>query len=368
MFKTVAFVLLLSVVFYTSDQLRSVLKFDKDALAPAPFWFDLFPQLMGGKAYNTYPRGVPATPIGTLPALPDDINASDADWLEQVQAAIAHRPAVVRGLAYALPQRFGNISKISLQGLKAQYGDREISVFTDMQKDKSAIDMPFSQFAEQMQDKDKMLYARALPDVLGIFGIDTAWVAGHIWGKPFWHWFTKQTCQGEMKGNIPMAFVGGTHVWTQVHCDISSSTFLMVQGRKRWVLYPPTQTRYMYPYAQWRNVAYNAGLDVFAPNFTEVPEFKHAEGFEVTLQQGDVLFFPSMWWHGVQNLDKVTVGVDFPFIDYPGSWARNSVFAVCTLANPIMIYDAITNIFSGGSLRGVFFAGYRKDAKKGFIP
>jgi len=60
----------------------------------------------------------------------------------------------------------------------------------------------------------------------------------------------------------------------------------MLHGRKRWVFFRPTQTRWMYPYGQYRNVAYNAGLDVFAPNLTEVPLFANARGYEVVLQPG----------------------------------------------------------------------------------
>ena len=133
-------------------------------------------------------------------------------------------------------------------------------------------------------------------------------------GLPYSYALTKLTAGGsDMGGRLPLAFVGGRHVWTQAradcccvcvqlcwaqlcwlhcadrqcperipsdncvgcialigsilsafliwqaHCDIGTSIFLMVQGRKRWVLYPPSQSQYMYPYGQYRNVAYNAG-------------------------------------------------------------------------------------------------------------
>merc|ERR1712146_451296 len=102
-------------------------------------------------------------------------------------------------------------------------------------------------------------------------------------------------------------FVGSNHVWSQAHCDIGSSTFIMVEGRKRWLLFPPSESQYMYPYGQRRNVAFNAGLNVFAPDLESQPEFAKARGFEAVLEPGDVLFFPSFWWHAIQNLDEKTV-------------------------------------------------------------
>jgi len=77
-----------------------------------------------------------------------------------------------------------------------------------------------------------------------------------------------------------------------------------------------------------------------------------------------VLFFPSFWWHGVQNLDDETVAVDLPLIDILGSWRRNAIFTLTSLLNPNVIGDSIGALLTGGSLRGVFFAGYRKEGLK----
>ena len=74
--------------------------------------------------------------------------------------------------------------------------------------------------------------------------------------------------------------------------------------------------------------------------------------------------FVSFWWHGVQNLDDETVAVDLPLIDILGSWRRNAIFTLTSLLNPNVIGDSIGALLTGGSLRGVFFAGYRKEGLK----
>jgi hypothetical protein len=49
---------------------------------------------------------------------------------------------------------------------------------------------------------------------------------------------------------------------------------------------------------------------MFAPKeklLAEYPFLSLAKGHEVIIEAGDVLFFSSFNWHGVQNLDDLTV-------------------------------------------------------------
>eukprot|EP00656_Telonema_subtile_P017691 TRINITY_DN19533_c0_g1_i3.p1 TRINITY_DN19533_c0_g1~~TRINITY_DN19533_c0_g1_i3.p1 ORF type:complete len:173 (-),score=26.30 TRINITY_DN19533_c0_g1_i3:34-552(-) len=169
---------------------------------------------------------------------------------------------------------------------------------------------------------------------------------------------------GSTGGNLPLSFIGSEKVSSQAHSDIGTSIFLMVQGRKRWLFWSPTETPYMYPYGQQCNVAYNAGVNVFKPDFEMYPEFQKASGYEVTLQPGDVLFFPSMWWHAVQNLDRITIGTDVPMIDILGSWQRNSIFTACSLLNPRLMMNMVNAAWKGLSMREIFFQGYVVDDDK----
>ena len=265
--------------------------------ATAAFILDILPQLMGGPPKNSFPR-LSRCPhcmraeasVGSsaqLRPLPADIDAHDPDWQQRLQAVMHSEPAVVRGLQYVESRRFGNMSGLNVPRLRELYRGRSVTTFTHMTHDTSAVDMSFDDFADRMNDEEEMLYARAMPDVTGAFNnFDLDWVAGTLWGR-LWSWrFTQFTGGKPLQGRIGLGFVGSKHVWTQAHCDVGSSSFLMLHGRKRWVFFSPTQTRWMYPYGQYRNVAYNAGLDVFAPNLTEVPLFANVRGYEVVLQPG----------------------------------------------------------------------------------
>eukprot|EP00658_Telonema_sp_P-2_P078997 TRINITY_DN753_c0_g1_i2.p1 TRINITY_DN753_c0_g1~~TRINITY_DN753_c0_g1_i2.p1 ORF type:complete len:380 (+),score=83.99 TRINITY_DN753_c0_g1_i2:141-1280(+) len=334
------------------------------------FWSKLLPQLMSLTPQLNEPDHDRLRPSGNItPAVVSPlrtiVSASDPNWREVVASTIENEPVVVRGLMRGADAgKFGNASHITFDQLTELYGEFEIAVFTHMTKDKSAIKMPFSEYARRMADGEEV-YARAIPD-LGFFtkNIDLHWLASLI-SKQMPLWFTLQTAKGGSTGGyLPLSFYGNDKVNSQAHCDIGTSIFLMLQGRKRWLFWPPSETAYMYPYAQQGNVAFNAGVNVFKPDTASYPEFAKARGFEVVLEPGDVMFFPSMWWHAIQNLDPVTVGSDIPMIDPIGSWRRNSLFTACSLLNPMLVVNAVKAMYQGMSARELYFKGYLVDEEQ----
>jgi hypothetical protein len=336
------------------------------------FWANLVPQLMSLTRSTNEPDHLKSalafniTKGAHLSPLTNILSVDDPDWQKTLLERISDAPVVVRGMIQGESKHFGNVSTLEYSQLRSQVfqDDHVVSAFTHMTKDKSAHQMPFSEYDDRMRSGEK-LYARAVPDP-GYFteNMDLYWLAGLI-GKKWSLWLTLLTASGgSTGGNLPLTFIGSHHVSSQAHCDIGTSIFVMIQGRKRWQFFPPSETALMYPYGQQSNVAYNAGVNVFKPNAEKYPEFTRAKGFEVVIEPGDVLFFPSMWWHAVQNLDEITIGTDVPMIDILGSWRRNSLFTICTLFNPKLLVNYAFAAWNGLSLREMYFQGYLVDQKK----
>ena len=42
-------------------------------------------------------------------------------------------------------------------------------------------------------------------------------------------------------------------------------------------------------------------VDILKPNYDRFPKFKDARALNCTINEGDVLFMPSFWWHEVQS-------------------------------------------------------------------
>lgn len=341
------------------------------------FWLNLVPELLGKPLHHPAHHYVdPSKPLrrhtsSSISPLPDDVPEEHPNWQAEFEKVGGQRPIVVRKLIQREPARFGNLLQLAnSEGLQRLFQNKQVPVFTHMTKDKSAVKMDFAKYIEscKQQSADTMnasslVYARALHDESGTIpnSIDSSWLSGLWSGGKTQTWMTKALMAD--LSDLFHIFAGSSPSWTQCHCDISTTNFMMIEGRKRWRFYSPPQTPFLYPYGQMLNSAYNTAVDVHHPDMASFPEFKKAEGYEVTLEPGDVLFFPSMWWHAVENLDPMSTGIDFAFIDVLGSLKRNPLFTITSLLNPNLIMTSVRGILSGRGLLASFFDSYLVDAE-----
>jgi len=298
-----------------------------------------------------------------LSPLPADIDALESDdWLAEFHKVWPSEPVVIRNLMQKEPMRFkGMPQALTHEHLVETYNDTKIAAFTHMTKDKSAIELGFKDYIARIKaHPEEKLYARAIPDIHNMIldRIDDKWLVDEVLGSKYTRKMSEAFMDG---GKLPMFFVGTNYSFSQAHCDFGTSTFMMIEGQKRWVFYAPDQSPLMFPYGQKRNVAFNAGLDVFFPADERKLFRDNAKGYEVTVNPGDVMFFPSMWWHGVQNIGDLTVGIDLPLVDTVGSWGRNAPFTLATFANPKLAMAVVEAMLTGQSFRDVFFDGYLLD-------
>jgi len=99
---------------------------------------------------------------------------------------------------------------------------------------------------------------------------------------------------------LPVLFVGGEGAKVLMHydMDLANNFHFNFAGTKKFILYPPSETRYLYkvPYS----IVSMETIDMDNPDFYKYPALTHAKGYEVTLNHGDALFIPSKWWHFVK--------------------------------------------------------------------
>ncbi|WP_340074029.1 cupin-like domain-containing protein [Leptobacterium sp. I13] len=102
-----------------------------------------------------------------------------------------------------------------------------------------------------------------------------------------------------MKGFMKFAlmFFGGEGSKLNLHYDIDCSHVFLThfQTEKKVYLFPPSESTYLYhlPYTN------HAHLDVLNPDWKKYPAFKYARGYEATINHGETLFIPKLWWHYV---------------------------------------------------------------------
>ena len=101
---------------------------------------------------------------------------------------------------------------------------------------------------------------------------------------------------------IPMLFFGGEGASVFMHYDIDLANILHFHfhGEKRCILFPPSQTRFLYKVPH--SLIALEDIDFLAPDYLKFPALKKARGFVAELGHGDTLFMPEGYWHQMTYL------------------------------------------------------------------
>jgi len=88
-----------------------------------------------------------------------------------------------------------------------------------------------------------------------------------------------------------------------LHFDEQPNLFLQVNGRKRWLIFPPDAD--LRPYGPSSGGERRSSVDVFE----EADDGLRGRGVEVLLEPGDVLFVPGYWWHHVHTVSEECISI-----------------------------------------------------------
>ncbi|KRY18480.1 tRNA wybutosine-synthesizing protein 5 [Trichinella patagoniensis] len=98
-------------------------------------------------------------------------------------------------------------------------------------------------------------------------------------------------------------------IWT--HYDIMDNILLQIVGRKRVVLFDPSQIPYLYLEGDKSKV-----IDIDDLESTEFPQFQRAVRNEGMLYPGDVLYIPALWFHNTTAMDfSISVNIFWQHLD-----------------------------------------------------
>uniref|UniRef100_A0A8D0HNR7 HSPB1 associated protein 1 n=1 Tax=Sphenodon punctatus TaxID=8508 RepID=A0A8D0HNR7_SPHPU len=147
-------------------------------------------------------------------------------------------------------------------------------------------------------------------------------------------------------GRESTLWIGSAEANTPCHVDsYGCNLVLQVQGRKRWHLFPPEETSFLYPTRiPYEESSIFSQVNVVNPDLKNFPLFKRAQAHVVTLNPGQgrgnkinqgsgtfslpkrrltgssntyraatrkrVLFVPRRWWHYVESIDQSTVSIN----------------------------------------------------------
>ena len=112
---------------------------------------------------------------------------------------------------------------------------------------------------------------------------------------------------------------------TPFHCAYDDNLFFMLEGRKKWTFIDPAYTFLIHPYiTKCRN--YFISLTGSNINISKKmsPLYDYIPKYEYTLEPGDLLYNPSLWWHSINNETEKTLGMS-------SRWFTNNHNICCNL-------------------------------------
>lgn len=101
---------------------------------------------------------------------------------------------------------------------------------------------------------------------------------------------------------LPMLFFGGENSKVFMHFDIDYSNILHFNfhGEKQCVIFPPSETPYLYKVPH--SLISREDIDFDQPDFEKFPALKQAQGYICNLKHGEMLYMPEGYWHYMKYL------------------------------------------------------------------
>ncbi|XP_021355177.1 uncharacterized protein LOC110451459 isoform X2 [Mizuhopecten yessoensis] len=106
-------------------------------------------------------------------------------------------------------------------------------------------------------------------------------------------------------GTASTLWMGSEGAYTNCHYDAYGYNLVaQIFGRKRWVLFPPSDTQHLYPTRiPFEESSIFSQVDVKHPDLKLHPKVKLTSVHEVILEPGQILYVPRHWWHYVECLE-----------------------------------------------------------------
>lgn len=254
----------------------------------------------------------------------DEIAIPDAAAFERDVRA-AFRPVVIRGLAANWPLVAS--AKADAAGALEYIAQRDTGLSADVMVAPSSEggrffytpDMRGFNFRrEQMSLGDLARHLRDIADAPAPIGIyaGAAEIARHL-----------PALARENPLPLVDAMDATARVWlgnaTQVatHFDLSDNIAVVAVGRRRFTLFPPEATPFLYVGPLNITLAGQpvSMVDPLAPDHARYPRYAQAEALAqvADLEPGDAIYIPTLWWHHVAASAPINVLVNYWHNDAP---------------------------------------------------
>lgn len=210
------------------------------------------------------------------------------------------RPIVIRGFMKDAPA----VQKWNLEYLNEIAGDFKINTVTY----ESELEIKEMTFNEFVQKHNEGIYINNNRTLLGTFPKLYDDVKDYI--KLLINSLPSTNLRNV---HIAHLFIGSTDKKTtgsNMHCAGNGNMFIQVKGQKTWVLIDPNYSCLLKGRVAQNGVHAQTLFDMPDTDISIYPTaLKHLPRYEVTLEQGDLLWNAPWWWHRVANHKGLSIGM-----------------------------------------------------------
>ena len=175
------------------------------------------------------------------------------------------------------------------------------------------------------------------------------------------HYMVKYVGEVLNRGAKLELYIGGNGgAFPVLHYDgAGTHAFLMqVYGRKKFIIYPPSQEKFLYPSPEKENLSLLNSLD--NPDLEKFPLFAQAEPTVFILEPGEMLFIPSHWWHTTKMLTP-SISISANVVNQ-SNWHELVSFVSMRRRNPLVSLASRVYLTGAGAKRSWRDRNWRKRA------
>lgn len=155
--------------------------------------------------------------------------------------------------------------------------------------------------------------------------------------------------EGNSMVSLFQLFMGAGGTNTALHNAPASNLFVQVYGQKHWLIYPPEYNAVFHPPLR-RAPYFFSHVNPEYPDEQRFPGFSHLDGYEVTLNPGDVMYIPPYAWHYVTNpTDSIGVGYRWFAPRAALNACLTQTLLTACASNPPVLRNAVNARFKKGN-------------------
>jgi lysine-specific demethylase 8/hypoxia-inducible factor 1-alpha inhibitor (HIF hydroxylase) len=241
----------------------------------------------------------------------DDRSAIDRVPLSTITPELFYRKYRSQSKPFIITGAFEGVEDWTLETIEAKLGDGEYGVRIYGRDYRSRPKREWKKYSEAksltVKEYIRMLHDRSAHE-------DSVYMAQVAFGHTplaatIRHAVLEIERRFEMAPIVPQMdlnlWLGPAGHTEPLHFDTGDGTLMQLHGAKRIALFPPSQTKNLYPFDFFREIPpWFSRVDTDGPDPAEFPGYGEAlkHRLDVVVEEGEILFIPVSWWHEVTAL------------------------------------------------------------------